>query len=221
MNRNPNGKRSAAGCIVALGLAVLGSTVSDFAIAGCGTYGSATPLPIAWQAAGAPGMMKALYEPGPEKSVLRGDDSDVHHDGIVGMWIVTFTSDGSAYPGPIPLGAPLDYATIQYHSDGTEFQISGARAPASGDVCMGVWKRTGELTYKVKHIALAWASPDDKPPVSPAMFVGPGIFHEEIKLNRAGDAFEGTVTIDQYMPDGVTLIEHIGGTMSGKRFSVD
>jgi hypothetical protein len=140
---------------------------------------------------------------------------------IVGMWKINLVSDGTAYPTIIPAGVPLDFGTAQWHSDGTEFLISGGRAPSTGDVCMGVWEQTGSATYKLKHIALAYASSDSSPPVIPAAFVGPGIFHQTVTLSPSGNSYEGTFTIDQYQPDGVTLIEHVGGTVTGVRFTVD
>jgi len=221
MDRHWISMRSLAGCAFALGV---GMTVAGQATAGCGQVAPTDMTLPQWrgpQPSGG-GLMPAVFrtESMPFQRVLV-DDRDVHGAAIVGMWNVTFTSDGTAYPHPIPAGATLDFATIQYHSDGTEFQISGSRPPSSGDVCMGVWKQTGERSYKVRHIALAWVSSDSTPPASPAAFLGPGIFHEEITLGRSGDTFEGTVTIDQYAADGVTLIEHIGGTMKGTRFAVE
>ncbi|MDP9043397.1 MAG: hypothetical protein M3O01_01170, partial [Pseudomonadota bacterium] len=153
--------------------------------------------------------------------LIRVSDSDREDAGLVGMWNVTVTSDGNSYPGPIPFGVLLDFATIQYHSDGTEFQISGSRPPSTGDVCMGIWRQTGERTYQVKHLALAWVSSDSTPPSPTAKYLGPGKFTETIQLNRKGDRFTGTVGIDQYADDGVTLIEHVSGTMTGVRFSFD
>lgn len=143
---------------------------------------------------------------------------------IVGLWKFTFTSDGTAYPGPIPLGAPVDFGTTMWTSDGTEIMVSGARAPSTGDVCMGAWKRTGRYTYQLKHIALAWASSDSAPPtgpVSPAVYLGPAIVRETITLNRAGNAFVGTFTIDQYAADETTLLEHVAGSVAGARVTAD
>ena len=108
-----------------------------------------------------------------------------------------------------------------WHSDGTEFLISGARAPSTGDVCMGVWEQTGNSTYKLKHLALAYASSDSTPPVSPAAFVGPAILHETVTLSPSGNKYQGSFTVDQYAPDGVTLLGHGEGTLTGVRFTVD
>jgi hypothetical protein len=147
--------------------------------------------------------------------------SDAGGAGVVGMWKFAVTSDGTAYPVPIPFGAPLDFGTWQWHGDGTEIMLSGGRPPSSADVCMGVWKQTGERTYKVKHIGLSWASADTLPPASPAVFLGPAIIEVTVTLSRSRTAFEGTFTVDQYAADGATLIEHVGGKVVASRVTLD
>ena len=43
---------------------------------------------------------------------------------------------------------------------------------------------------------------------------------DEVTL-QATASIKGHFTIDQHMPDGVTLIEHIGGTVPGIRFTLN
>lgn len=216
-------RRSARGFALAVGLGVFG--LASHAIAGCtvpGQLGDPPSSPIEIQSRG--GFMSALYRPG-AGGFLRVSDNDQEKSGIVGMWRVTLVSDGTAYPVPIPYGAIVDFGTQQWHSDGTEFLISGARAPSTGDVCMGVWEQTGHHTYKLKHIALAYASSDTPPsqggPVVPAAYVGPGIIREMVTLSPSGKTYEGTFSIDQYARDEVTLLQHVGGKIVGTRFTVD
>ena len=150
--------------------------------------------------------------------------SALSHDSIVGMWKYTFTSDGSAYPGPIPAGVEFDFGTQHLHSDGTEISVSGGRAPSTGDVCMGVWKRTGLRTYKISHIGQSWVSGDTPPPlgpVVPAAYLGPALIEQTITLDVTGNTYDGSFTIDQYGTDGATLLEHIGGTLKGTRMTAD
>lgn len=197
-------QRSIGNYLVVLGLGVAGATAAGQASAGCSMFPGHGAAPSSWT--------EPNKNPGQPHS---------KHTGIVGMWKVSLVSDGTAYPTIIPAGVPLDFGTTQWHSDGTEFLISGGRAPSTGDVCMGVWEAVGPATYKLKHLALAYASSDSNPPAIPAAFVGPGILQETVTLSPTGDSYEGTFTIDQYGPDGVTLIEHIGGTVTGVRFTVD
>lgn len=141
--------------------------------------------------------------------------------GIVGLWKFTITSDGTAYPTPIPFGAPLDFGITQWHSDGTELMVSGSRPPSTADVCMGVWKQTGERTFKLRHFGLSWLSSDSVPPASPAVFLGPAVMESTVTVSRSRKSFEGTFNIDQYAADGVTLIEHIGAKVVASKVTAD
>lgn len=186
--------------VAAATLAILGS---GQAMAGCGMPGGGGKSPANWHG---------------------GGGNQWFGDSIVGLWKVTFTSDGTAYPGPIPAGVETDFGTVQWHSDGTEFMISGGRAPSTGDVCMGVWKKTGLRTYKLNHLALAWASSDSAPPAGPvslSVFLGPAVFSETITVSANGATYDGPFTIDQYAADGVTVLEHIAGTVKGTRMTAD
>lgn len=207
---------------IALGLGVFG-LVSN-ALAGCGLPAQFGEPPGLQDTNPAAGQMPALYRPGTSGFVRVFDDGD-RNAGIVGMWRVTLVSDGTAYPGPVPYGAVVDFGTQQWHSDGTELLVSGGRAPSTGDVCMGVWEPAGHRTYKLKHIALAYASSDTPAalggPVVPAAYVGPTIIREHVTLGASGKAFEGTFTIDAYAKDEVTLLEHIAGKVVGTRVTLD
>ena len=197
-----NGRVASRKWMVAAAAAALATFGAGQAMAGCGQQG-AGHSPQGWHDAG-------------------NDRSE--HESIVGTWKVTFTSDGTAYPGPIPAGVEFDFGTTQWHPDGTEFMISGGRAPSTGDVCMGAWKRTGSRTYKLNHLALGWLSSDSgapSGPVSPAVFLGPGKILETVTLSPSGNSYEGPFTIDQYAADGTTLLEHIAGTIKGTRITAD
>ncbi len=64
----------------------------------------------------------------------------------IGMWNIQFISqsNGSHNP-PIPDGSLIDFGYAQWYSDRTEVMNSGAHAPATQNVCLGVWVRTGCL----------------------------------------------------------------------------
>ena len=212
-------RRRLAACAIAVGL--IGTTFAGQAVAGCGQYDPGYAPPANWERLDASpgGLMKAGYRPGASGFLRVADDRDPVGAKIVGTWRFTFVSDGTAYPVPIPFGALVDFGTVQWHSDGTEFMISGGRAPSTGDVCMGAWEQTGPHTYTLKHIALAWVGSDSTPPAPAAAFLGPAIIREVVTIDRAGDRYEGSFTIDQYARDEVTLLEHIGGKVTGTRFT--
>lgn len=217
-------RRSMARCLLGLGIGAAAVLASAPALAGCGATDGLVKLPMRWDAPAqdGPAMTPAVYRPGTARLVRT--DFDAADAGIVGLWRFKFVSDGSAYPAPIPFGAVVDFGTTQWHSDGTEIMFSAARPPSTGDVCMGVWKKTGPNTYKLKHIAMSWISSDTPPPLgprSPAVFVGPAIITELVTLDRARNSFEGSFTIDQYAQDETTLLQHIAGQVKATRVSVD
>lgn len=213
--------------LLAASIGISGLVWATQASAGCGSLGLMPTQGWLDLPTGASGdyvpaaLSAAVYRPGFERLIRVSDNDDRHSAGIVGTWRFNFVSDGNAYPVSIPYGAPVDFGTQQWHSDGTEFIISGGRAPSSGDVCMGVWEQTGPRTYRMKHVALAYLSSDSTPSASPATFLGPAIMHEKVVLSPSGKSFEGTFTIDQYAKDETTLIEHISGTVTASRLTLD
>jgi hypothetical protein len=88
--------------------------------------------PISWQGTGEFGRGSPLLVADRDESV----------DGIVGLWKVTYL---------LPDGTGLGFQ--QWHSDGTE--IHNADAPAAaGNICLGVWKKTGKYHYTLNHFYL-------------------------------------------------------------------
>ncbi|WP_218509249.1 hypothetical protein [Variovorax sp. dw_308] len=211
MNARSTLRRYIGRHLFVLGMGIAGAAATGEALAGCGMYTGASGKPPNWGISGAAGRMHEDNTGRPASNAT----------GIVGMWKVTLVSDGTAYPIPIPNGAPIDFGTAQWHSDGTEVLVSGGRAPSTGDVCMGVWEQIGNSTYKLKHVGLSYSSTDSVPPSSPSVFLGPAIIRETVTLSHSRDSYTGTFTIDQYAADEVTLIEHIGGTVTATRFTVD
>jgi hypothetical protein len=140
------------------------------------------------------------------------DSQGASQDPIVGMWKVTFTSDGSTADDP-PAGVVIDSGFQQWHSDGTEIHNSGTRPPASGDFCLGVWRNTGHSQYKLNHFATSW-TPDG------GSFLGLANIHETITLSHDYNSFAGTFTIDQYNTGG-NLLAHVAGNIEGKRITLD
>jgi len=136
-------------------------------------------------------------------------------DPIVGMWHATFTAWGNQ-PGP-PDGTPIDNALVTWHSDGTEL-MNSARPAQDGNFCMGVWKKTGQNTYKLNHIA--WLANDTtNAPSGIGNPSGPTRFVEEIKVSPDGNHYTGKFTLDAYDTAG-NLVAHLVGVISATRITV-
>jgi len=213
-------------CAVALALGSLASISAHPAFAGCSLYDPPMPPAQRVPPASESGVfLKAVYRPGTGQFVRVDYETSAPNTSIVGMWNVTFVSDGVP-PNPVPAGVTTDFGTVQWHDDGTEFMISGGRPPSTGDVCMGVWSQIGPLTYKLKHIALAWVSSDTPPSMggpgpSPAQFLGPAIIQEVVTLNKSRNTYQGHFTVDQYNADGSVVLVHVSGTVTGTRVTVN
>jgi hypothetical protein len=155
--------------------------------------------PISWQGKG---------EIGPGSPLLAADRDD-SVDGIVGFWRVTYLSKGT--PG-VPDGTVQDEGFQQWHSDGTEIHYDAQLPPANGNVCLGVWQKTGRSHYTLNHFYLGWD------PTNNSLHDRVQI-REEIDLNRSGDEHFGTFTIDDYDPAG-NLRGHLQGTVHATRITV-
>jgi len=137
--------------------------------------------------------------------VQKGSESD--H--IVGLWKAKFVAEGNE---GIPDGAVVDSPLVQWHGDGTEF-MNSIKPPVTGNICMGVWRRTSKLHYTLNHFALAF-QPDG------TTFLGPAQIQEQITLDKKGNTYSGTFTISQYDPQG-NLLAQVKGNVSANRLTVD
>jgi hypothetical protein len=127
---------------------------------------------------------------------------------IVGFWKVTFTAEGN--PG-IPNGTVIDQAYAQWHSDGTEI-MNSSRPPVTQNFCLGVWKNTGGLKYKLNHFAIVYDSNSN--------LIGSANIRENVVLSTDGENFSGSFTIDQF-DLSANNVAHITGQLAGKRITVD
>ena len=120
--------------VPALSALVLAIMVGPYARAGCGLY-SPVPHPASWQPQiASPRLLLAAL-------ILDDDAVNTHEPSIVGTWKEHWISEGSE---GIPDGTEFDASYSQWHSDGTEINVSGLRLPLTGDVCLGEWIRTGD-----------------------------------------------------------------------------
>lgn len=189
-----------------LGILVLGMMWATTARAECVSLtrpnAGASVQPQSWQQDG-------LFQQG--SFLLLSNHED---DPIVGMWQVKFIAEGNGPGGP-PDGTTIDSAFVQWHSDGTELMNSG-RPPQDGNICLGVWERTGRSTYKLNHFALG-NNPDNPGGVgSPA---GPSHIVEDVVLSRDGKHYAGSFTLDAYDTSGNNSA-HIVGKITATRITV-
>jgi hypothetical protein len=148
--------------------------------------------PISWQRAGE-------FGPG---SLLLVADREASDDRIVGFWSVKYLAKD---------GTVLDNAFQQWHSDGTEIHNSQAPA-AAGNICLGVWKKTGKFHYTLNHFYL------NSDPATDILHVRVQL-REEIDLDHGGNEHFGTVTFDVYDLNG-NLLDHNQATVHATRITV-
>jgi hypothetical protein len=134
---------------------------------------------------------------------------------IVGMWNIQFISKGNTNHNPsIPDGALLDFGYTQWHSDGNEMMNSGGHAANTGNFCMGTFVRTGLYTYILNHFALSYD------PVTGNLAAKIHIL-QHVTLDPSGNQYGGTLTIDAYDPKSGSQVDHVAGTISASRVTID
>lgn len=128
----------------------------------------------------------------------RGSTTDAS---IVGLWHVTYTSQGQLFLETFD----------QWHSDGTEFE--GANAiPTEGNVCFGVWKKTGTRTVQLFHIGWNF-DPSGNP-------IGTFTLQETNTVAVNGATYSGTFDFKIYDVDG-NLTYEASGTNLATRITVN
>jgi len=122
---------------------------------------------------------------------------------ITGLWELTQTVDGQLF----------DHALQQLFADGNEVQNSAVVPPAAGNICFGVWERTGNRTFRMKHYG--WN------------FDAQGNFTSTFYLEATmtmtdGDNYTGTFVTDTILPNGTKDPNlHAEGTIAAKRIKLN
>ena len=101
-----------------------------------------------------------------------------------------------------------------WHADGTEILNDNGVPPAQGNVCLGVWKKTGPRTYKLKHLAWNWDINNQ------GMLTGTLIIHETVTVDADGDSYTGSFTFDFYDLNG-NFSKEDAGYLEATRIFVD
>jgi hypothetical protein len=189
--------------VPALSALVLATMFAPYAHAGCGLY-SPVPHAASWQ--------PQIASPRLVLAALAIDDDAATPPGpsIVGTWKEHWISEGSE---GIKDGTEVDAGYAQWHSDGTEINLSGLRAPLTGDVCLGEWIKTGARTYQMNHFGIAY----DPTGVN---LVGPARIQQWLTLDPKGNSTSGKFTIDQYDESG-NLLAHLQGNITGTRVTME
>jgi hypothetical protein len=189
--------------VPALSALVLATMFAPYAHAGCGLY-SPVPHAASWQ--------PQIASPRLVLASLAIDDDAATPPGpsIVGTWKEHWISEGSE---GIKDGTEVDAGYAQWHSDGTEINLSGLRAPLTGDVCLGEWIKTGARTYQMNHFGIAY----DPTGVN---LVGPARIQQWLTLDPKGNSTSGKFTIDQYDESG-NLLAHLQGNVTGTRVTME
>lgn len=180
----------------------LAAVVVPYAHAGCGQYRPASFNASSQHRSGSPYLLRASF--------LGEDEPAAAEPTIVGTWKEHWISEGSE---GIPDGAEIDAGYAQWHSDGTEINVSGLRTPMSGDVCLGEWIKTGTRSYRLNHFGISYDS-------TGLNLVGPARIQQWLTLDEKGVATSGKFTIDQYDESG-NLLAHIQGKVIGTRVTMD
>jgi hypothetical protein len=200
--------------VTGLAMAGLGAGFAQQASAGCLDYKTPRKNAVSWQT---PGEFFGSL------SVVKVSDGEywdwepaVHRAPIVGLWSFKYISKGNLDTLGIPDGAVIDGGATVWYADGNENTLSGVRAPDTGDVCLGVWKRTGEWTYELNHLGLSWDPVKNE-------YAGPAFIKQHVTLAEDKKSYSGTFTIDQLKPDGKThaLPALIKGTIVATRVTLE
>jgi hypothetical protein len=125
---------------------------------------------------------------------------------VVGMWINDIYVGTNAQPS--------DHAIEQFSSDGNELINSGGFAPASENMCFGVWEASGPRRILLTHIGWDFDIPT-------GTFKGAVRLVAHITVSPDGDSFEGKYAQDELDPSGNVIPgSPVTGTMKGRRFKV-
>lgn len=124
---------------------------------------------------------------------------------VVGLWNVTFSSGGQVF----------DQGFDQWHSDGTEILNDNAPpAPpnGTGNLCLGVYKKTGSQTYKLRHPF--WIMDAN------GNLAGSGFYLEKITVASDGNTYSGTFDFQEFDLNGMQIFEATG-TIAADRITAD
>ncbi|MBV9158555.1 MAG: hypothetical protein JO097_20015 [Acidobacteriaceae bacterium] len=135
------------------------------------------------------------------KPWIDADHERPHEATAVGLWESTFTGeDGSTYVG---------FESI--YADGNELLIDNS-APATDNVCSGVWEQTGFRTYTINHPSWDFDTSGN--------LIGIVVITETITVEARGNKYTGNGTVTVYDPTLTTIVYQVSGTLTATRITV-
>ena len=141
-----------------------------------------------------------LAQPGGDAERALQTKAPDNSTSIVGLWYVNYTSGGQ-----------LLYESFdQWHSDGTELENPNL-APATGPLCVGVWKQVGTRTFRLHHVGWNFDINGNS--------LGSFTLDETNTVSRNGLTYKGTFDLKFYDVDG-NLVDEVTGTQTATRISV-
>jgi len=121
---------------------------------------------------------------------------------IVGLWHIEFSVGDQT----------IQEAYQLWNVGGTEVHNPNVD-PRTGNVCLGVWKRTGSAgTYKLAHRVWNYDASGN--------FLGTINLSETLTLGQGGSTHSGSFTLDFYDPSGIFQFEVVGD-VAAERISVE
>ena len=146
------------------------------------------------------GAATALKLP-PLAQAAVGQQSESAGASIVGLWHVTYTSEGTLFYE----------AYDQWHSDHTEFENANL-SPIESNICMGVWKKVGPRTVQLNHVGWSFDGAGNSD--------GTFTIGETNTVANDGKSYRGTFDYKFFNPDGSLGLE-ISGTLTATRITAD
>lgn len=132
--------------------------------------------------------------------LMDADHLPPHEATAIGLWQSQFTGeDGSMFVG-----------FESFYADGNELLIDNS-APATDNVCSGVWERTGERTYKINHPSWDFDASGN--------LIGIVVLLETVTVDYRGNKFKGTESVVVYDPTMTTITYQTKGTVTGTRIT--
>jgi hypothetical protein len=136
------------------------------------------------------------------QSEATANDGKGKSHGFVGLWDSKLISNDQVF----------DEGFDAFHSDGTEILIDQS-APATDNVCLGVWEQTGPGTIKLKHPSWYFDLNGN--------LLGTVIIYETLTLDADCDSFHGTSSEDVYDTKGNKIAHYEGFQIKAKRITAN